>query len=118
MRQTILLLALLAGCATVPKRPPTEPASLGDWCDQLGNAVCTAMADRCFGGMSGVADGCRQSFPAACLAGRAPTTPSGRTWGDVDNCRTTIRQQSCEGLGATIGSGQFSAQCSATAPQL
>ncbi len=111
--KTFLLMVLLAGCATAPQHAATDPATLGDWCDHVGTAMCTAMADRCFNGMAGFADGCRDSARPACLAGRSPDSSSGRTWGDLEHCRSTLSSLTCEGLGASVGSGQLSTQCAA-----
>jgi len=51
----VRLILLLAACATTPSHPANEPASLGAWCHEVGAAMCRALADRCFDGMSGVA---------------------------------------------------------------
>jgi hypothetical protein len=103
---------LVVACASAPRRSPTEAVPIGEWCQQVGNAFCGAMADRCFGCMNGVADGCRDTFRPSCLAGRAESGPSGRTGADLDRCIAAIRPLTCEGLGAGIGSGELATHCS------
>jgi hypothetical protein len=75
--------------------------------------MCKSLADRCFNGMSAVADGCNDSIEAPCLAGRARDASAGRTYAELDQCIAQIRSLSCEGLGAGIGSGALSQYCSA-----
>lgn len=116
MRAVLLLLLLTSGCATVPQHAASDPASLGTWCGQVGAAMCRALADRCFSGMSGVAEGCNDTIVGPCLAGRAAETPSGRSFGELDQCVAQIRSLSCEGLGAGLGSGALAQPCSARAP--
>jgi hypothetical protein len=101
----------LFACASAPRRSPTDAVPIGEWCQQVGDAFCKAMADRCFGGMSSVADGCRDTFKPSCLAGRAEDGASGRTGGDLDRCVASMRPLTCEGLGAGIGSGSLATFC-------
>ena len=107
-----LLPLLLIACSSVPKRASTDPIPLGEWCKQVGAAFCKATADRCFNGMSGVSDGCRDTFEPSCIAGRVAEGPSGRTGGDLDHCIAALAPLSCEGLGAGIGSGDLGTLCS------
>jgi len=103
----------LGACAATPRRADTDPVSLGDWCQRIGQATCGAMADKCFGGMSGFAGGCRDSFGPGCLAGRAASDPSGRSFGELSRCLQSLAALSCEGLGASVGSGSYGALCAA-----
>jgi hypothetical protein len=103
--------AALTACATVPKHAGTDPVTVGAWCDDVGAVNCKAMADRCFGGLSGVAEGCRDSFRTTCLAGRASDTPAGRTYDELRRCTDYVASLSCEGLGAAVGSGTLSQLC-------
>jgi hypothetical protein len=108
----LIVLSLVGACASVPKHASSDPVPVGEWCDQVGAAFCKATADRCFNGMNGVADGCRDTFKPSCLAGRAADGPSGRTGADLDHCVAALKPLTCEGLGAGIGSGSLGTVCS------
>jgi hypothetical protein len=107
------VLVFLAACATAPSHPANEAMSLGAWCHEAGRAMCKALADKCFNGMDGVADGCNETVEAPCLAGRARDSSSGRTWGELDQCVAQMRSLTCEGLGAGMGSGSLAQSCAA-----
>jgi hypothetical protein len=111
----LILLCAVAGCATVPAHVSTDPVPLGDWCREAGNAMCTSLADRCFNGMRGVAEGCNEQMSGNCLGGRSAATGSGRSWGELDQCVAQIRGLTCEGLGAGLGSGSLAQTCAAHA---
>lgn len=100
------------GCAGVQLREPNTPVSLGDWCQVVSSKVCDLTARACFNGMSGVADGCKDTAIPGCLAGRDPQTPSGRLGGDLNTCLAKLEPLSCAQLGAGMGSGELSI-CSA-----
>jgi hypothetical protein len=104
-------LLCFAACATVPKRAPADPVPLGAWCDDVGRHMCKSVGNRCFGGMSGFAQGCLESFQPNCLAGRDANAASGRTQSDLDRCLQHIDSLSCEGLGASVGSGALGEHC-------
>jgi hypothetical protein len=108
----IAFVLLLAACgSSPPPHPDNEAATLGGWCDEIGAAMCVAMADACFSGNSSVANGCKETFGPNCVGGRAAEQPSGRTWGEAKICIAKLKSLSCEGLGAGIGSGSLAQYC-------
>jgi hypothetical protein len=74
--------------------------------------MCKSVGNRCFGGLSGFAQGCMDSFQPNCVGGRDTSAPSGRTQSDLDRCLARIDALSCEGLGASIGAGALGDLCS------
>jgi hypothetical protein len=108
----VRLILLVAACATAPSHPAGDPVPLGTWCQQAGAAMCKSFADRCFNGLSAVAEGCNETFESSCLAGRPRDAATGRNYGELDQCVARIRSLSCEGLGAGIGSGALAQTCS------
>jgi hypothetical protein len=101
-------LAVLAGCPGVQLREPNAPVPLGEWCQVVSSKMCELTARACFNGMSGVADGCKDTAIPSCLAGRDPQTPSGRLGGDLNACLAKLEPLSCAQLGAGMGSGELS----------
>ena len=118
----LTFITLLAGVADLgcggPQKKGEElnPVSLGDWCKEVNSKLCNSVAQSCFKGMSGFADGCLQSAMPSCLAGRDGHSPSGRTKGDLANCISGIQPLSCKELGKGLGSGKMAELCGATAP--
>lgn len=109
-------LTTLFGCSGAQVRDAKAQVSLGEWCQQVSGKLCELTGSRCFGGIAGVADGCRNTAVPSCLAGRDPALPSGRQGADLDRCLAALAPLSCEQLGAGLGSGQLATFCSATAP--
>jgi hypothetical protein len=116
MRVLLFATLLLGACGATQHPQASGPVPLDAWCRELGATYCSAIADRCLGGMAGAADGCRDSFLSSCLAGRAPATPSGRDHGELSQCVARVRGLTCEGLGAAMADPAFAAACAAKAP--
>lgn len=99
---------VMAGCTGAQLREPNAPVPLGEWCQVVSSKVCDLTARACFNGMSGVADGCKDTAIPGCLAGRDPQTPSGRNGGDLNACMARLEPLNCAQLGAGMGSGELS----------
>jgi hypothetical protein len=114
------LLALL-GCGGATPRSGPEPVPLGTWCEEASAMLCEAIADECFGGAGGFAEGCTESSLPGCLAGRDASSASGRTYDDLAACHASLRPMSCEELGyatgtGLAGSGPIADHCAARPP--
>lgn len=103
-----LLLSATIACSGTQVRDSNAPISLGDWCKTVSSKVCDLTAKACFNGMSGVADGCKDTAIPGCLAGRDPQMPSGRTGADLNACMAKLAPLTCQALGAGMGSGELS----------
>ena len=107
---------VFAACGGAEQPAGPQPVDVGEWCEAVGASMCRGTADKCFSGMSGVEDGCRDSFTPSCMGNRDAATPSGRTSDDLGACVDYIESRSCEQLGqdtgqALTGSGSFAQLC-------
>jgi len=112
---TAVVLFVAACGATAPSVRPDGTVTLGDWCRETTREMCATLARQCFAGLGGVEEGCRDTAVSSCLAGRDAQMSSGRRADELTRCTSTIRAQSCEGLGAGIGSGALATTCAAMA---
>lgn len=90
---------------------PQRPVPLGEWCDALMSANCERVGT-CLGS-SAAADGCNETGPASCLAGRDRSAPSGHVASELAGCLRTVSSLSCDGYLVTFASHT---ECQASAP--
>ena len=109
-----------AGCGGAPPAPalpaPGQAVYLGEWCQRICGTFCQTAASRCFPGMAGFEEGCRQSAMQGCLAGRSLATPSGRTGADLASCLEYLDGIACHDLGAALTNPVGARLCAARAP--
>jgi hypothetical protein len=117
----LFLLPAFAGCtpagdAKAPV-PATTPVTIDEWCSSVTAKLCERTAETCHKGSMDFANGCKDKGTATCNAGREPSTPSGRTHGELEQCLAKLAPLSCEELQGMAANTDLVAACSAGAPQ-
>ncbi len=75
---------------------------LGEWCSSITQVMCIR-AGSCIGSLE-IATTCQTSAQESCLGGRAESSPSGHTAGDLDVCEKTLQNVACDGYMANATS--------------
>ena len=117
------VLAVFAGCSGAPAPDPNAPdpkapISIDTWCSTVTSRLCDRTAATCHNGAVEFANSCKDNGIANCNAGREPTTPSGRTKGELDACLARLDPLSCPELQGMTKNPDLMAACSlgASAP--
>lgn len=99
----LLALSLLVACggSSLPTGP--APVPLDEWCQVMTERLCGQMSDQCMSGNRSVEQGCVDGGVPTCIAGRDPSSPSGRTYDDLNACVSTVESLECASLGNAIG---------------
>ena len=114
------LLSAFAGCSSTPEpvNDPKAPVSIDKWCATVTSRLCDLQAKACHKGSMEFANSCKDNGIATCNAGRDPSSPSGRTTGDLEVCLAKLEPLSCPAFEGIAGNKDVLAACSANAPAL